>query len=77
MLVKMLEIKTFGYQDFGDQDCQDFGDQDMVRGLARGLLILWPYTPGFTTSVHRGLPDVAIPIRDPGLTCHELFANYG
>ena len=45
-----------------------------LRGV---LLILWPYTPGLTTSVHRGLPDAAIPIRDPGLTRHELFTNYG
>ena len=41
------------------------------------LLILWPYTPGLTTSVHRGLPDAAIPIRDPGFTRHEPFTNYG
>ena len=41
-----------------------------LRGL---LLIFWPDTPGLTTSVHRGLPDAAIPIRDPGFTRHELF----
>ena len=42
-----------------------------------GFLILWPYTLGLTSSVHRGQPDDAIPIRDPSLTRHELFANYG
>ena len=42
-----------------------------------GFLILWPYTLGLTSSVHRGQPDDAIPIRDPSLTCHELFTNYG
>ena len=42
-----------------------------------GLLILWPYTLGFTPSVHRGLPDDAIPIRDPSFTRHEPFTKYG
>ena len=27
-IVKILKIKTFACQDFGDQDLQDFGDQD-------------------------------------------------
>ena len=54
-----------------------FGDAPYVALRGVYNLFLWPYTPGFTPSEHRGIPDDAIPIWDPGFTRHELFANYG
>ena len=75
-------------QDFGDQDVKILEIKTAVEMKTSvletpliwhcaGFLILWPYTLGLTPSVHRGLLDDAIPIRDPSLTRHELFTNFG